>query len=214
MNTPSFFASNVSNYLQNRRGRRWGGMLATIVLAGIAAVGITIVPGCGNLVDMDVQRAWRSAPAETELTIYPTVVREGKVFRHDAATAQRLADWFETQGLVTPQLSDVELPLNGPGRRNQSAMVRDSLARFQEYVKAHPPETAYVAVVEVLMGKPESEGGRVGGVHYYVLAADGRCAEVHARNSHQKEFARRSPRNPDTAMDVIIAELELAYGLR
>jgi hypothetical protein len=82
---------------------------------------------------------------------------------------------------------------------NQAAMFKASLEEFGKQVKADPPQAEYAAVAELLT----SANGAVGGIHLYVVRADGSRAFGCLLNSHYKEFKRVWPRSSAQATGVL-----------
>lgn len=100
-------------------------------------------------------------------------------------------------------VSDKKLTLSGKTSFNQSAMFKASLAAFGEHVTSHPPGTDYAAVAEFLT----SSNGVVGGIHIYVVKADGTRAYGRGLNSHHKEYKAVEPRSTEQATAALVARL-------
>ena len=66
-------------------------------------------------------------------------------------------------------------------------------------MKAHPIETRYALMAECLIGR----GGAPGGIHGYIVDAEGRFAAGILLNSHWELFARADPRTVEDCTRVI-----------
>lgn len=155
------------------------------------------------------EKAFRQALGSTSLTVFPTIVRFGsRATLHDTESTIRIAAFFSHRRLADVKTSHnhVEFPIK-PGR-NQARMWRESLAHFQEYLKAQPVPTKYAAVAEYLIFGEDT----VGGVHMYLVQADGPLAWGTLLNSHWKEYRQVKPRGVDGATEVLLRRLQNELG--
>lgn len=169
--------------------------------AGLALTAALLMGGCSGIVKPEDEAAFRKALGSTRITVYPTYVRIGEGGSYDAASARALADWFNAQHLANATVSSEEVALRGEWRMNQARMFRASIEAFAEYVREHPPATEYAVMAEFLMGAED----RVGGVHCYVVAADGTPVFGFLQNSHHKTFQSVNPRSKDDCQKVLLA---------
>ncbi|NWF83630.1 MAG: hypothetical protein HXY18_07365 [Bryobacteraceae bacterium] len=164
---------------------------------GLALIGLS---GCGG---DEEAKAFLLGLAGARVTVYPTVVRTAERITHDTASAEVLADALGKAGAKSVVVSGERLTLSEKTSFNQGAMYRASQRAFAEQVKARKPETEYAAVAEFLV----SANGGVGGIHLFVVRADGTRAFGRLLNSHHKEFKAVWPRSNEQAAAVLTAAL-------
>jgi hypothetical protein len=163
----------------------------TIALAGLSSL---VAAGCNYPIDRAANKAFLSSLGKTSITVFPAFIRDGKGGFYNADAATGIGACFTDNGLATVTVSDKEIPITGPWHSNQARMFSESFADFAEYVTANPIETEYAILAEYLrLGR-----GGYGGIHCYILDAQGRAVWGHLWNSHWEAFAKASP---DTEAD-------------
>lgn len=180
---------------------RFGTLCGTLVLS---------FGGCGGVVDEQAEEQFRAALGHTSITVFPAFVRTGEQKRYDAAAARQIADFLSGAELATTTVATAEVPVTSQWGMNQARMFRESVADFQEYIRANPPQTTYALLPEYLI---DGQGGVVG-VHFYVLDANGTCASGALLNSHHQAFNEVDPKSADDCtrivLNVLRAELKPA----
>jgi hypothetical protein len=165
------------------------------------------VGGCGGIIDDKAEARFRAAVGDTSITVFPAFVREGAEHRYDAGAAKRIADFMTQEKLATATVSDAEVPITSKWGMNQARMFRDSAADFSTYIGEHPIQTAYALLPEYLIGGR----GKVGGVHIYLLDAEGTVAYAALFNSHHKLFNDVNPQNTDDCTTIVINNLSAEF---
>ena len=178
-------------------------VLGVAVFAAVAALG-----GCIAL-DMAAEKtyfsnlqqsreAFLASIGKTSITVFPAAVRRSTITYDDRASA-KLAEFLNTSGLADATASDRHVPITGPWRMNQARMWRESAKEFGEFVRANPIGTRYALLPEYLGGKTEA-----GGIHAYIVDAEGTVAFQVLLNSHWEEFSRAKPKSADDCSTVLI----------
>jgi hypothetical protein len=150
------------------------------------------------------EKEFEQALGRTSLTVFPTVVRLGRVTQCDLESARELSAAFERRGLGKAIVRKEPVAFALRGSFNQAKMYRQSRDAFAAYVKAHPPGTQYAAMAEYLI----STSGQVGGIHLYVVRADGEPVGGVLLNSHWKEFREVKPKTASEATRALLLRLE------
>ena len=135
---------------------------------------------------------------KTSITVFPAVVRRSTITYDDSASA-KLAEFLNTSGLADANASNRRVPITGPWRMNQARMWRESAKEFGEYVRVNPIGTRYALLPEYLGGKTDA-----GGIHAYVVDAEGTVAFQILLNSHWEEFSKAKPKTADDCTAVLI----------
>jgi len=164
--------------------------------------------GCGGIVDDKAEAQFKAQAGELTMTLYPALVRRGEQVSYDAGAAREIAKFLNDAGLATAEVNTAEVPIATEWGMNESRMFRDSVHHFQDWLAEHPVTTEYAALPEYLL----SPTGKVMGVHFYVLAADGTPSYGIAQNSHHDAFQRVNPK--DVADCTRIVEDVLASDLK
>jgi hypothetical protein len=174
----------------------------TLILALGGTLGL-LTGGCGGIVEEDAEKTFMQSLGNTTITVYPAFVRQGKSAEYDANAARGIGEFLTAGQLGNVVQSDARVPITGPWRTNQAKMLAESAAAFADYVQANPIRTSYALLAEYLMGS----GGGVGGVHCYILDADGKVAFAVLLNSHHKPFADAQPKSVADCTNVLIQVL-------
>ena len=157
--------------------------------------------GCSTI-DKPAEKAYLDSLGKTSITVFPAFVRRGQG-SYDDHSAAKLAEFLNMAGLAKATASDRRVPIAGPWRMNQARMWRESAKEFGEYVRANPIETHYALLPEYLGGKTEA-----GGIHAYMVDAEGTVAFQVLLNSHWEEFAKAMPlKTADDCTAVLIEVL-------
>jgi hypothetical protein len=176
-----------------------GRLTGITIVGGIVAV---IAGGCGSVVDPAAKEALYQALGNTTFTVYPTFVRD-EDGSYNGESAGRIGDMLTTEGLAEVTLSQAEVPITGSWGMNQAKMLQESAADFAAYVAEHPIETEYALLAEFLI----LGTGVPGGIHCYIVDADGRLAFVVLLNSHWSEFSDADPQTVEDCADVLTGVL-------
>lgn len=169
-------------------------------IVSVGAIAAVSIVGCRGIVDPQAKEALLASLGDTSVTVFPAFVREGGDHRYDAAAAANIGQFLGDDGLASATVSDEEVPISGSWRMNQARMLRESAADFAAYVTANPVETDYALLPEYLKGG----SGGVGGIHCYVLDAEGIVAWAVLLNSHWEPFADAAPKTADDCTNVLI----------
>jgi hypothetical protein len=175
---------------------------STAILALGSTLGL-LTAGCGSIVEEEAEQTFMQSLGNTTITVYPAFVRHGKSPEYDANAAKQIGEFLTARQVANVAHSDAHIPIPGPWRTNQAKMLRESATAFADYVQANPIRTSYALLPEYLMGT----GGGVGGIHCYVLDADGKVAFAVLLNSHHKPFADAQPSSVADCTDVLIQVL-------
>ena len=170
----------------------------------VSALGLPLVSaGCGgSILDTEANAALLEKVGETTVTVFPAFCRHSKENVYDTSAAKSIAAFLVEDKLAAPTISDVHVPIKGPWHGNQARMLRESAAAFADYLKANPIETDYALLPEYLFGRSNA-----GGIHCYVLDADGAVAYVVLQNSHHEPFATAKPKTAKDCTEVLIEVL-------
>jgi hypothetical protein len=183
-----------------RMKRMFCGAAGLAALAGCAALG-------GEWRKSQEQKEFEAALGKTSFTVFPAVVRIGRVTQHDAATAREIAARLSARGLGEAVASAEPVEFATRGSFNQARMYQRSHAAFNDYIRTHPVATEYALLPEYLL----STKGGVGGVHLYVVRRDGAGAGGILLNSHWKEFRAVEPRSVNDATKALLLRIETAW---
>jgi hypothetical protein len=170
-----------------------------IAMGGIMAV---LVGGCSSIVDPEASKAFHQSLGSTSITVFPTFVR-GADRSYDADAAGQIGEFLTADGLAGVTVSSEEVPITGSWGMNQARMLRDSMEDFAAYVTEHRIDTEYALMAEYLI----LGTGVPGGIHCYVLDAEGRSAHVVLLNSHWSAFSDANPQTTDDCTAVLIEVL-------
>jgi len=163
---------------------------------GVAALAIAASIGGCNLDKQ--QAAFLARIGKTSITVFPAAVRRSAVTYDDGASA-KLADFLNKSGLADAKASNRHVQITGPWRHNQARMLKESAKEFGEYVRANTIETQYALLPEYLGGRTEA-----GGIHAYIVDAQGTVVFQVLLNSHWPEFAKVKPKTEDECTTVLI----------
>lgn len=169
-------------------------------LALLAAATTLTLGGCGGVVDDAAHATLHERLGSTSFTVFPAFLHDGRDGGHDPAAATTLAELVRAEGFGTATISTAEVPLSAKPGSNQAKMLRDNLAAFREWLAANPVDTDYAMLPEYLI----DGGGRVLGIHLYVLSRDGACADAILLNSHHAPFKDANPQTPADATAVVV----------
>jgi len=183
-------------------------VLATVggAVLGVLALGLT---GCG-VTDEQAQKVLEGRLGHTSVTVFPTAIRaigREQPVTYNTAAAAKAGQFIEEQKLATVTLAGSEVPLTGGWGNNQAKMFSTSATEFGAYVKAHPIGTEYAFMAEYLIS-----GNWVGGVHYYIVDANGVVAMGHLSNSDWPVFKRINPQSLEDCDRLLIAMIEEALA--
>ena len=170
-----------------------------VAMGGIATV---FVSGCGSIVNPQAKEALFQTLGNTSFTVFPAFVRSDGA-SYDADAAERIGEFLTADGLGDVTLSNEDVPITGSWGMNQAKMLRESAEDFAGYVRDHPIETEYALLAEYLI----LGTGIPGGIHCYVLDAQGSVAHVVLLNSHWSAFADADPQTVEDCTGVLIEVL-------
>ena len=181
----------------------------TFCLGALCGALALAVGGCrGGIIDDKAEARLRAAIGNTTITVFPAFVRDGEQNRYEATAAKTIADFLTEADLATATVSTAEVPITSKWGMNQAKMFRGSATNFREYVGRHPLETDYALLPEYLiLGR-----GAVGGVHVYLVDAEGTVAYASLFNSHHEEFNDVAPKTVDDCTTIVINALRADLG--
>ncbi|MHC5006084.1 MAG: hypothetical protein ACYTGF_01865 [Planctomycetota bacterium] len=177
--------------------KRGNKVLVILFVLVVTAVGVCVLRGCG-LADPAAQETFLNSLGTTSITVYPAYIRR-RTGAYDEAAAERLAEFLRAESLAEVTVTDDQVPITGPWHRNQARMLRESAESFAAYVDENPIATDYALLGEYLFGREAA-----GGIHCYVLDAEGTVVYVVLLNDHWEPFAEVMPRTVDECTDVLI----------
>jgi len=170
-----------------------------VAMGGIATV---FASGCGSIVNPQAKEALFQTLGNTSFTVFPTFVRALDT-SYDEDAAREIGEFLTGEDLGDVALSTENVPIIGSWGMNQAKMLRESAEDFAGYVRDHPIETEYALLAEYLI----LGTGIPGGIHCYVLDAQGRVAHVVLLNSHWSAFADADPQTVEDCTGVLIEVL-------
>ncbi len=159
--------------------------------------------GCRGIVDEEANATFLKTLGQTSITVYPAFVRQGRENSYEQGAAEAVGVFFADEGLGTVTVSQEQVPIIGGWHMNQARMLRESAKDFAKYVVAHDIETDYALLPEYLTGGE----GYVGGIHCYILDAEGTVAYAMLLNSHHKPFYEADPQTVADCTAVLIEVL-------
>ena len=142
----------------------------------------------------------REGHAEKTLLVYPARVGE----TYCAECAERLVAQINERGLMKATVADAPLEFNAERDQNQQKTLWTGARSAQALIRESPPGADYVMAVDFLM---DPASGHVGGVHTFVLEADGDWVIVDFQNSHQPDFQRIKPHGRERCCDLAVVRL-------
>lgn len=167
----------------------------SLVCAVIVAAG-----GCGGIIDDQAAQLFRQKLGNTSITIFPAATRIAENMSYDAQAATQLQEFITAQGWAAVTISDAEVPITGTWHSNQNTMFVESATAFAEFIQQNPVGTDYALLTEYLTGG----SGMVGGVHAYLLDAQGVVAYGQRLNSHFDAFNDINPQTTEDCTQVVI----------
>jgi hypothetical protein len=176
---------------------------AAIWAIAVCYTGALATAACGRYAEETSEKEFLRSLGQTSITVFPAYIRQGKSSSYDSAAAASIAAFLRNEGFAEAVLSNAKVPISGPGRMNQSRMLRESSSEFAAYLRANRIQTRYALITEYLMTGNEG----VGGIHCYVLRPDGVPAFGVLLNSHHKSFAQAAPKTPEDCTALIIRVL-------
>ncbi len=180
-----------------------------LVLVCLVVVGVA---GCGRVVDSAANAKLKQNFGKVSVTVYPTFVWRVGGPVYDRASAKDIAGYLETEGMASVKTSEQRACLAGKLHMVQWKLFKQSLRLFQSYLKDNPIDTDYALLAEYLITPVPSGGQAAGGIHCYLLDADGRVALAVLLNSHHKVFAEAKPKTTEDCTTVLIKALGEQLG--
>lgn len=174
------------------------------------ALGLAVLlAACSSPVDEQLRADFHAALGHTSITVYPACVLSNAEAGsgHDAPSAARLAAWLDEQGLATASVSTEEVALPLPGNGFQYEVFKAGAAAFGEHVRTHGLAGAYALLPEYLITRVPGGGTRAGGVHAFVVDAQGRFVDALLLNSHHELFQQAAASTPAECTELVIAAL-------
>lgn len=159
--------------------------------------------GCRGIIDEEANATFIKTLGDTSVTVYPAFVRKGQEHSYEPGAAEAVGVFFADEGLATVTVSQEQVPITGGWGYNQARMLRESAADFAKYVVEHDIETDYALLPEYLTFRE----GRVGGIHCYLLDAEGTVAYAVLLNSHHRPFYEADPQTVADCTTVLIGVL-------
>ncbi len=164
---------------------------------------------CSSPVDEELRADFHAALGGTSLTVYPAFVRtnapEGPGY--DAAAADRIGAWLAEHELARVSRSSEEVALPADAQGYQYDVWCASAQAFGEWIADHPIDTAYALLPEYLITRVPSGGTQAGGIHAFVVDAQGRLVDGLLLNSHQALFREAAASTPAECTEVVLAAL-------
>jgi hypothetical protein len=136
------------------------------------------------------QEVFANRHAAASIEIYP--VRIGGELSGEEA--QRLSEMLDKNGFRRTKVAGTALPIEVQPARNEQKMLWTLARKFQDHVRAHPPQADYVLYADYIMRQPD---GPVGAVHLVVCDREGEWVVVDFQNSHHEDFREVAPRNSE-----------------
>lgn len=168
-----------------------------------ALVFMSLLVGCQSPIDPAAEQKFLDGLASTSITVYPAVVRDGAESSYDVAGATELADFLAAEFVAEAKVSPEEVAVTGGWHSNEALMWQESAAALAAHVEAHPIDTAYAILPEYLI----LGNGPVGGIHCYVVDAEGTLAYGLLLNSHHEEFQDADPQTVQDCTPVLMTAL-------
>ncbi len=171
-----------------------------IISLMLCALTLSVFGGCRGIVDREAGATLMNSLGQTSVTVFPAFVRTGKQNSYEPAAAASIAEFLTTSSLAIVQISAEQVPITGGWGHNQARMLRESAEAFAAYIGEHDIQTDYALLPEYLTGS----GGGVGGIHCYLLDAEGTVAYAGLLNSHHRMFTDANPKTTEDCTGVLI----------
>jgi hypothetical protein len=180
------------------------------MLAGLAL--LACLPACAHEVGTTLDSpgfrpasehatAFVQALPSAKIAVLPTILRTAEGTHYLPETADHIAKQLPERGLLST-FALHEKPEIGPleGHVQWDVFVHD-MEQISSFARALNHEADYLLAIEFLITQTRSGGQAIGGIHCYILDAQGRNAFSFLLNSHHKPFvqARLNSQDPSHA---------------
>jgi len=168
-----------------------------------------------KLANVGLDKAFVANLRTSSITVYPVVFRSNlftDAYEKDSQKGVGL--FFKDIGFDRVELAANPIELNklktaGPG---QKSVFDAGLVHISKQIKAGPPDSDYICVIEYLHTATQSGGQSIGGIQCYILDANGRNVLSFLLNSHHALFTEAVLRSLSADEDARTAVLERANG--
>jgi len=176
---------------------RWGCLLLPLVLGG-----------CWSYVSKEAQQRLVAAKPPISVTVFPVQVVKGQTREHDAALAERLADFLRQEGVAVATVATTPVDLPVQWHSNQALMAKESALGFGSRVGNAGLTTQYGLLVEILCNPAETQ---VIGVHFHLAERGGLLAAGGLSNSHWEDFQAVKPTDRNGGYEVLTRMLRKGW---
>lgn len=175
-------------------------------LGAICAATALVMGGCKGIEDQEANKIFLKKLGDTSITVFPAVIRSREI-KYDADAAKSIGDFLTAEKLAEVTVTGSAVPIPGPWHGNQARMLRESADAVAAYLKENPVQTEYVLLAEYLFDRESA-----GGVHCYILDAEGTVAYAALLNSHHKMFTDVNPKTVADCNEILLSVLRKDFG--
>ena len=169
---------------------------ATTLLAGEESQEQLKVPGFrpqSKLADSFLEQLGSS-----RIAVLPTLVRTRQGTVQSEASQKAVVNFLKQNKLGVPEMRETELDVGKPQGKGQYSLFMNDLKTIGKVVKKQSG-AEYFVVLEHLVTPTPSGDIAIGGIHIYVLDAEGKNAFSFLLNSHHKIFIEAKLRSADSS---------------
>jgi len=160
--------------------------------------------------------AFLAAVTTATIRVYPTIVRTRKGTTFSAASQRQIVTFITSQNVA--RVSTAPKPID-PGKLEgtfQWEIFQNDMKTIEKAVKTSKSGSDYTLVMVFLVTPIPSGGIAVGGIHCYILDAQGENAFSFLLNSHHEQFVEAKLQSDDASEAGMarLAEKSTLVGLR
>jgi hypothetical protein len=130
---------------------------------------------------------FRERLGATSITVFPVIIQSDRPTVYDRAFQKEISKFFKTNQLASTAESDVEIDFSMGEGKYQFDIFKNRMGLFAKHIQTNEVTTDYALLVECIF-YPGPGGEGVGGIHIYLLNAEGRNAFSFLLNSHHELF--------------------------
>jgi hypothetical protein len=134
----------------------------------------------------------------SRIAVLPTLVRTRQGTVHSEASQKVVVNFLKQNKLGVPEMRETELDVGKPQGKGQYELFMNDLKTIGKVVKTQS-DAEYFVVLEHLVTPTPSGDIAIGGIHIYVLDAEGKNAFSFLLNSHHKIFVEAKLRSADSS---------------
>lgn len=144
----------------------------------------------------------------SRIAVLPAVVRTRQGTRFSAPSQKAAVDFLKEHGLGRPEARKIEPDLGEPEGQFQFALFQSDMQKLGPITSKLPDHDYSLTIVQLVTPTPD-QGLAVGGIHIYLLDAQGSNAFSFLLNSHHKalnDAKLRSAAAADKDLDALVVK--------